>query len=135
VKVVITSEDYSSQKCCHCHQPLDGKKLEKNEIIKRKEREANFARQGRHPKRILSGLYAVRMCNHGCGITWNRDENAAWNILSIFLYQMYHHGDLPEAFTVSGNDPNQKRIRMEDNGDDDTVIVFKRPFPSPPFSA
>jgi len=132
VELVMTTEYNTSKKCCHCHQELDEFQLCDDEQKKREEQEKiNASKKGRNPKVISSGLYAVRMCNHECRIVWNRDENAAWNILSIFLYQQQHGGIVPTEFKrdpeEKGSRRKRKKIKQEK---EDASALYVAPHPS-----
>jgi hypothetical protein len=86
VEVVDVNEDYPSQLCSECHQKV-------NPMYSENSREA---------------IYSVRRCvTANCQHTlWNRDTNAARNIMHIFLHELTH-GERPEVFTRA----YQQRLR------------------------
>ena len=78
VEVVNVNEDYSSQLCSECHQKV----------------EPMYGESGGE------AIHSVRRCvTANCQRTlWNRDINAALNILHIFLYEAFY-GERPEVFS------------------------------------
>ena len=85
-RVTVIHEAYTSQKCCWCHQQLTA--------VHRTDAEGRRAE-----------VHGVKRCAH-CSIEgkpgvpkyWNRDVNAAWNILHIYLELGGDHGRRPDPF-------------------------------------
>jgi hypothetical protein len=83
-RVVEIDEFRTSLLCCSCHSEMKGLVVDGEEGGK--------------------GIYGVRRCiNSACPRTlWNRDVNAAVNILRLFLHQVKGEGR-PEPFTRNKN--------------------------------
>uniref|UniRef100_A0A7S2SHY2 Cas12f1-like TNB domain-containing protein n=1 Tax=Rhizochromulina marina TaxID=1034831 RepID=A0A7S2SHY2_9STRA len=96
-QVTVINEAYTSQKCCWCHGQLAD--------VHRTSTNANNESRRHH-------VHAVKRCTT-CTIEdkpwapkfWNRDVNAAWNILHIYLALGGPLRTRPLAFTQAGQQP------------------------------
>lgn len=115
---MMIPEYHTSKRCCHCHDifyPETKKKKSPTKEKKEEPVETDATEEEKEEKKkrftpLDASVYAVRACQR-CRIVWNRDINAAWNMLSIFLYAQQHNGKIQPAFRPEEklDEPSQKR--------------------------
>ena len=122
-KVVDVDEHRTSLLCSNCVHVLRMPKMLQR-LSKKEKRENERKKATEKKKEEKVPVWGVRRCdNKGCRKFWNRDTNAARNILNVFLCSVW--GETLPAPYLRSHDKFGKKLR-EEKGTVATVVAKRR---------
>jgi len=96
-RVVVLDEHYTSQRCSKCAFAV------RNPVYRSADKLLPGYTQRGPEGQARREIHGVRRCPHrSCGLTWNRDVNAARNMRQVFLHMLHNGKKRPPLFQHAG---------------------------------